>query len=639
MIKATTIDEIKNQMDIVDVVGDFVDLKKSGSSLKALSPFSPEKTPSFYVVPSKQIFKDFSSGKGGNAISFVMEIDGLSYVEALKYLARKYGIEIHEEERTDEQQLEQNKRESLYILHGFAKDYFIDQLNNSEEGKNIGLTYYKQRGFTEDTVASFELGYALNIWDGLMKATEAKGYNQELLEEAGLVVKGDNKVYDRFRGRMIFPIHNITGKTIAFGARTLSREKNQPKYINSPETELYHKSKVLYGLYQSKLAIRKEDNCFIVEGYTDVISMHQAGVQNVVSSSGTALSEDQVKLIKRYTSNVTVLFDGDAAGIRASVRGIDMLLEGDLNVRAVVLPEGEDPDSYSRKLSVSAFQNFVDTEARDIIQFKTQLFMEEAGNDPIKKAGVIKDIVTSITKINDPVKRAVYVKECSTLLGIQEQALISEQNKILFDKYKGERSKQSLAPGSRYLVGQEEVETIDITRVIEYQERESIRVLVNYGKESVKNHDLEEVRLIDYFLSEADEIQFTNPIYRRILDIFKERLKEGEIIDGSYLIAVGDEEVKRTVVDLLAHPYEVSANWNDKYKIHVPKEIEQLKDVTFTNILRLKFRIVQQLIDEESKKLQEVSETSKVDRMLDEIDDLKKIEIDIAKILGNVTAK
>ncbi|MCP4458621.1 MAG: DNA primase, partial [Cytophagales bacterium] len=429
MISPTTIDEIKNQMDIVDVVGDFVNLKKSGSSLKALSPFSAEKTPSFYVVPSKQIFKDFSSGKGGDAISFVMEIDGLSYVEALKYLAKKYGIEIKEEERTDEQQEAQNKRESLYILINFAKNYFADTLNASEEGKNIGLTYYKERGFTEDTISKFELGYSVNEWDGLLKTAEEKGYSKELLEEAGLVVKGENKIYDRFRGRVIFPIHNITGKTIAFGARTLSKEKNQPKYINSPETELYHKSRVLYGLFQSKLAIRKEDNCFLVEGYTDVISMHQAGVQNVVSSSGTALTEDQVKLIKRYTNNVTVLFDGDAAGIRASIRGIDMLLEGDLDVRAVVMPEGEDPDSYSRKLSVSAFQNFVDTEAKDIIQFKTQLFLEEAGNDPIKKAGIIKDIVTSITKINDPVKRAVYIKECSNLLGIQEQALISEQNK------------------------------------------------------------------------------------------------------------------------------------------------------------------------------------------------------------------
>lgn len=626
-------------MDIVDVVGDFITLKKSGSSLKALSPFSAEKTPSFYVVPSKGIFKDFSSGKGGDAITFVMEIDGLSYVEALKYLAKKYGIEIQEEERTDEQQEAQNKRESLYIILSFAKDYFVEKLTSSDEGKNIGLTYYKERGFTEDIITSFELGYSINEWDGMIKAAKEKGYNQELLEDAGLVVKGENKVYDRFRGRVMFPIHNITGKPIAFGARTLSKEKNQPKYLNSPETELYHKSKVLYGLYQSKLSIRKEDNCFLVEGYTDVLAMHQAGVQNVVSSSGTALTEDQVKLIKRYTSNVTVLFDGDAAGIRASIRGVDMLLEGGLDVRAVVLPEGEDPDSYSRKLSVSAFRNFLDTEAKDLIQFKTNLFLEEVGNDPIKKAGVIKDIVTSITKIADPVKRAVYIKECSDLLGIQEQALISEQNKILFDKHRGRKTKEPLAPEPQYLIEQEGVETIDIIKVIEFQEKESIRVLVNYGKESVQNHDLEEVKLIEYFLSEADEIQFTNPIYRKILAIFKERLKAGEIIDGSYLIATGDEEIKRTVVDLITHPYEVSANWNDKHNIYVPKEIELLKNVTFTNILRLKFRIVQHMIDEENKKLKGVKETVEVDRILDEINELKKIEMDIANVLGNVTVR
>jgi len=329
MISPETIDEIKNQMDIVDVVSDFVNLKKSGSSYKALSPFTSEKTPSFYVVPSKQIFKCFSSGKGGDAITFVMEIDGLSYVEALKYLAGKYGIEIKEDEKTDEQQEQQNKRESLYILLNFARDYFRKQLNESHDGIHIGKTYFQERGFTDDIIDRFELGYALNEWDGLIKAVKANGFNPDLLEEAGLVVTGENKTYDRFRGRAIFPIHNVTGKAIAFGARILVQDKNQPKYINSPETELYNKSKVLYGLFQAKQKIRQAENCYLVEGYTDVISLHQAGIENVVSTSGTALTEDQVKLLKRYTQNVTLLFDGDAAGIRASLRGMDMLLEGD----------------------------------------------------------------------------------------------------------------------------------------------------------------------------------------------------------------------------------------------------------------------------------------------------------------------
>ena len=638
MISKITIDEIKNQMDIVDVVGDFVTLKKSGSSYKALSPFSAEKTPSFYVVPSKQIFKDFSSGKGGDAITFIMEIDGLSYMEALRYLAKKYGIEVVEEERTDEQQIAQNKRESLYILLNYAKDYFCDKLFNTEDGKNIGLTYFKERGFSDETVKKFELGYSLDEWSGLMDAAVAKGYNPELLEEAGLIIKGDNKTYDRFRARVMFPIHNITGKTIAFGARTLSKEKNQPKYINSPETELYHKSKVLYGLFQSKLAIRKEDNVFLVEGYTDVISMHQAGVENVVSSSGTALTVEQVKLIKRYTNNVTMLFDGDAAGMRAAIRGIDLLLEGDLDVKAVALPDGEDPDSYSRKLSVSAFRNYVEAEAKDIIQFKVKLFLEEAGNDPIKKAGVIRDIVSSISKINDPVKRAVYIKECSHLMELSEQVLISELNKLLFEKRKGEKAAYEPVAEAQYLIEQEKaLDEIDIVSVIEFQEKESIRVLVNYGKESISGVEAEQVNLLNYFLEEADEIQFTNPTYKRILDIFKERLLEGEIIDSEYLLSHGDEEIKRTVVDLITHPYEVSLEWKDKHKILIPREIDQLKDVTFTNILRLKFRIIQHLIETEHKKLKEAKETVEIDRLLDEIKDLKKIEMSIAELLGNVT--
>ncbi len=638
MISPATIDEIKNQMDIVDVVGDFVTLKKSGSSYKALSPFTAEKTPSFYVVPSKQIFKDFSSGKGGDCITFIMEIDGLSYVEALRFLAKKYGIAIKEEVQTDAQMESQNKRESLYILLNFAKDFFIKNLHETDEGRNIGLTYFKERGFTDETIQKFELGYSINEWGALMEAAEKENYNKELLEEAGLVVTGENKTYDRFRSRVMFPIHNVTGKTIAFGARTLSKDKKQPKYLNSPETELFNKSRVLYGLYQSKLAIRKEDNCFLVEGYTDVISMHQAGVENVVSSSGTALTQDQVKLIKRYTNNVTVLFDGDEAGIRASIRGIDMLLEGDLNVRAVVMPDGEDPDSYSRKLSVSAYRNFLETESKDIIQFKTQLFLNEAGSDPVKRAAIIKDIVTSITKISDPVKRAVYIKECSSLMGISEEILISEQNKILFDNKKTERGSQQVVEQANALLQQEEeTEELDVLKVIEIQERESIRVLLNYGQEEIIGQDESKVQLAKYFLEEADEINFTNPVYSRILDVFKSNLANGEIVDSAYFIQHGDEEMKQVAVDLITSPYEVSSNWGDKYKIHVPKEIELLKDVTLTNILRLKFRIVQHLLDEENKKLKEAKETEEVDRMLDEIKHLKEIEMNIAERLGNVT--
>ncbi|WP_370087897.1 DNA primase [Ekhidna sp.] len=639
MIHPSTIEEIKNRIDIVEVVGDFVTLKRSGSSYKALSPFTNEKTPSFYVVPSKGIFKDFSSGKGGDAITFVMEVDGLSYVEALKYLAGKYGIEVKEEEQSDEAQQAQNKRESLYIVLNFANEYFQRVLHTSDEGKSIGLSYFKERGFTEETIKKFELGYSKELWDGLLNEATQKGYNKELLAEAGLVIDKDGKNYDRFRSRVMFPIHNVSGKTIAFGGRKLSSTDKSAKYINSPETELYHKSKVLYGMYQGKNSIRKEDNCYLVEGYTDVISMHQAGIENVVASSGTALTEDQVKLIRRYTENVTVIFDGDQAGIKASMRGIDLLLEGDLNVKAVALPEGEDPDSYAKQLGASGFRDFVAEDAQDIIRFKTKVLLDDTGNDPVKKAGVIKDIVSSITKINDPVKRTVYIKECSDLLGIAESVLVAEQNKILIQNRKGQRKDEGPIPEEMppFPMEQEDlVDKLDISKIIEFQERESIRILVNYGKNKIQTRELQDQDLIDYFLNEADEIQFTNQTYRKIVEIFQERLKAGEVIDGEFLLNHEDAQVRKTVIDLSADKYEISENWSEKYKIHVPRETEFLRDVTYTNVLRLKFRIVQQLIQEETEKLKHTTNEAEVDELLDDINELKMVSVEIAKILGNV---
>lgn len=645
MISPATIEEIKNRMDIVEVVGDFVTLKRSGSSYKALSPFTTEKTPSFYVVPSKGIFKDFSSGKGGDAITFVMDVDGLTYVEALKFLAQRYGIEVIEEEQTDEQQEAQNRKESLFILLNIAKDHFVDRLWNHEEGKSIGLSYFKERGFSEESIKGFELGYTIEAWDDFLKTAESKGYQHDILEEAGLIIsKEGGKVYDRFRNRVIFPIHNISGKVVAFGARTLSKDKKQPKYINSPETELYNKSRILYGLFQAKQEVRKEDNIFLVEGYTDVISMHQTGIKNVVSSSGTALTEDQIKLIRRFTENCTVIFDGDAAGIKASIRGIDMLLEGGLNVKAVALPEGEDPDSYAKQLGTSAFRHYIESESQDIIRFKTKLFLAEAKDDPVKKAGLIKDIVRTITKIEDPVKRTVYLKECSDLLGIQESVLVAEQNKILIElnreKLSGSREfREQVTPQEVLTSSPEEVEELDILKVIELQERESVRVLVNYGKHSITNQESIDQELITYFLSEIEEIQFTNKVYKEILDVFKTKLNEGVIIDGDYLLDHCSEEVKRVVVDLMTPRHEVSENWEKRFQIFVPKEIDKLRDITYSNILRLKFRIVQHLVEEETRKLKSAMSEDDIDILLDEINELKKIEMSIAKILGNVTVK
>lgn len=637
MIHPSTIEEIKNRIDIVDVVGDFVSLKRSGSSYKALSPFSNEKTPSFYVVPSKGIFKDFSSGKGGDAISFVMEIDGLSYIEALKYLAGKYGIEIVEEEQSDEALEAQNKRESLFIVLSYACQYFQEVLHETDEGKAIGLSYFKERGFSDETIKKFELGYSKELWDGLLDDAQKKGYQKDLLEEAGLIIAKEERHYDRFRSRVMFPIHNVSGKPIAFGGRKLTNNDKQPKYINSPETELYIKSRVLYGLYQGKQAIRKEDNCILVEGYTDVISMHQAGIENVVSSSGTALTSEQVKLIRRYTENVTVIFDGDKAGINASLRGIDLLLEGDLNVKAVALPEGEDPDSYARNLGSSGFRDFIEEESQDIIRFKTHVLLDESGNDPVKKAAVIKDIVSSITKIADPVKRTVYLKDTSDLLGIAESVLISEQNKLLIENRKSKPDELLPPPPPMPIEEQEAMaDSLDIAKIIELQERESVRVLVNYGRNKIQNRELQDQYVINYFINESDEIQFTNATYRKIIEFFKEKLRDGEIIDGETLLHHPDEDVRRTVVDLVADKYEISENWQEKYQIYVPRETEFLKDVTYTNVLRLKFRIIQHLIKEESDKLKEAKTDEEVDEILDEINDLKKVKVEIAKILGIV---
>ena len=642
MIKPSTIDDIKMAMDIAEVVGDFVNLKKSGSSLKALSPFTAEKTPSFYVVPSKGIFKCFSSGKGGDAITFVMEVDGLSYIEALKYLAAKYNIAIEEEVQTDEIQEAQNERESLYIVLKFATDYFQNLLHSHEEGKSIGLSYFKERGFSDEIIESFNLGYSLNVWDHFHQKGIKSGFTKENLEAAGLIVSKENKIYDRFRGRVMFPIHNVTGKTIAFGARILVSDaaKNQPKYLNSPETELYNKSRVLYGLFQSKQQIRQEDNCYLVEGYTDVISMHQLGIKNVVSSSGTALTKDQVKLIKRYTQNVTVLYDGDAPGIRASFRGIDIILEGGLNVRAVTFPDGEDPDSYSYKLGATAYVHFLTEGAVDFIKFKTGLLMDDVKDDPIKKAGVVRDIVESISKIEDAIKRSVYLKECSDLLQISEAILIAEQNKILITQ---KRSNQNTFNDTEEASGilpleSEEVAVTDFSKIIVHQEKESIRVLLNYGDEIIQKTDENEMTLWDYFISESEDIEFTHPIYNKIFKVMVQRNKDQLPLNFEYFLSIDDPEIQKTIIELCAPKYEISEFWKEKYHIEIPLEEDFIKDLTYSNILRLKFRVIQHLIEVQNEKLKTAIEGD-VDALLDEISELKQTEMEIAKIIGNVTVK
>ncbi len=645
MISRDTIEEIRNRIDIVDVISDFVSIKKSGQNYKALSPFANEKTPSFFVVPSKGIFKDFSSGKGGDAFTFVMEHEKLSYAEAIRYLAKKYGVEIKEDRVSDENRAEQSEREGLYILMNFAKDYYKDLLKNTEEGRGIGLSYFRERGFNDGTLEKFELGYALEGWENFSKEAIAKGYNKDLLEKAGLVVKKDDgssdsyRSYDRFRGRVIFPVHNMSGKVIAFGARMLGKDKNQPKYINSPETDIYHKSDVLYGLYQAKNAIRQHDTCYLVEGYTDVISLHQADVENVVSSSGTALTEGQIKLIRRFTENVTVLFDGDAAGIKAALRGIDLILKGGLNVRVVLFPDNEDPDSYSRKVGTTEFQKFLKENTKDFVSFKAGLFAAEAAGDPIRKAESIKEIVTSISLIPDPVKRSVYIQETSNLLKISESVLLTELNKILIQERR-KREQENLREPVAVPVSGEAVEKnissqIDMLGIIQNQEKETVRLLLNYADQHVNEN-----RLPTYFVNELEDVEFTHPLYREIYYEFKAaELRDKEPVNSNFFIEHGTTEIKRVVTDLTVSRYQVSKHWGDKYNIFIPSEAEKLSELAYGNVLHLKLRVIQKHLDDNLKLLKEVKDIEEETKLLDFQKQLKNGEIEISNFLGIVITR
>lgn len=643
MISRDTIEEIKNRVDIVDVIGDFISLKKAGQNYKALSPFSNEKTPSFFVVPAKGIFKDFSSGKGGDAFTFVMEHEGMNYPEAIRYLAKKYGVEIEEDQATEDAQAQQSEREGLYILMNFAKDYFREKLLHSEEGQSIGLSYFRERGFNDRTLEKFELGYALEGWDNFSNEAVRKGYNKELLEKTGLVVKKDSGgTYDRFRGRVIFPVHNLSGKVIAFGARMLGKDKNQPKYINSPETDIYHKSNVLYGLYQAKNAIRQADNCFLVEGYTDVISMHQAEVENVVASSGTALTEEQIRLMRRFTDNVTVLFDGDTAGIKAALRGVDMILTGGMNVRVILFPDGEDPDSFARRVGTTAFQQFLKSGAKDFVTFKADLFAREAAGDPIRKAESIKEIVSSIALIPDPVKRSVYIQETSTLLKIGEAVLLTELNKLLIHERR-KKEKENLRDQPEALPAPERIEDVltstrvDTQTMVQYQERETIRLLLNHADRSIDNQ-----RLTDFLITELDDVQFSNPVFKEIYLQFKDAVDHGFVMDTQFFLRNGSPEVKAAVTDLITPRYDVSQHWGDKYKIYIPKEADVLDRLAMTNVLRLKFRMVQQMMDDNLSRIKQeeaAANWDKLDEALLMQEGLKQAEKELAGLLGIVVAK
>ena len=657
MIPRETIDEIKARADLLEVVGDYVNLKKSGSNYRGMSPFNQERTPSFYVVPSKGFFKDFSSGKAGDSITFLMEVEGMNYLEAIRHLAKKYGIEIAEEAPTDEQLLAQNERESLFIVMKFANAYFQQQLWEHEEGQAIGLSYFKERGFSEETIREFGLGYSLDQWDGLLREATAKGHNPTLLEKAGLVVKKEaegekpERTYDRFRGRVMFPVHNISGRVLAFGARILgNKTEKTAKYINSPETPIYHKSDVLYGLYQAKQFIRQEDTCYLVEGYTDVISLYQAGIKNVVASSGTSLTHEQIRLIARYTKNVTVLFDGDAAGLKASFRGIDMLLEGGLNVRAVVLPEGEDPDTLARQLRTSELRDYLTEHQEDFIAFKTAIFQREAQSDPIRQAELIREVVGSIAKVPDPIQRQVYVKTTGQRLDMDEAVLFAELNKIHIQQQRNDarRAESRRAafqspppdefPGLASAPENEEAPPVAPAEVghppIYYKEKGVTRLLVLYGDYPVD----EETKVCHYIFAELEDITLQTEVYRQIFSRYQALTEQGVAVSEERLIGEGDELIAKEVIDMVVDHYVLSENWELRYNIHVPQEKDVLHEVIERGILELKYVYLNQLLQETRQGLlEETDETAQL-KILQNHQLLKKTQMEIAEQLGIVVS-
>ena len=623
MIPKETVNQIIETARIEEVVGDWVNLKKRGANMLGLCPFHNEKSPSFTVSPAKGIYKCFGCGEAGGAVNFVMAHEQYSYPEALKYLANKYNIEIEEEEQSPEQVLEANAKESLFIVSDFAATYFHEQLLSSENGRAIGLSYFKERGFREETIEKFKLGYSHDEWTNLTDAALAKGYNLEFLNKTGLTIVKEEKKFDRFKGRVMFPIQNISGRVIGFGGRTLSADKKVAKYLNSPESDIYHKSRVLYGLNLAKKSIISQDRCFLVEGYTDVISLHQNGVENVVSSSGTSLTADQIRLIKRYTQNITILFDGDTAGIKAAFRGIDMILEEGLNVRVLAFAEGEDPDSFAKNHSTAEITESLDKESFDFIRFKTNLLLKETGDDPIKRAGLIKEIVGSIALIPDPIARSVYLQECSNLMDIGEQALLSELNKVRRNKLtkriqqqeRDQERDEGPPPDFFHEVGNTEGEEksakID---VLAEQESDIIRTFVQYGSIEIEiptdtetEGDSESIQasVAEYlvFEIEKDELHFNNPVFRKIYHLFKDAVENETQVEERHLVTNTDNEISSFTIECLMEKYTLSLNWEEKHKILTLTEDLILPKKIHKGICSWRLNRVEQLIGEKQQQL------------------------------------
>lgn len=653
------IDEIMQTARIEEVIGEFVQLKKAGSNFKGLSPFTDEKTPSFSVSPAKQIFKCFSSGKGGSVVTFLMEKEHFSYPEALRWLADKYNIVIPEEKPATAEELAKiSEKESLFIINDFAKKYFVDQMHDSEEGQAIGLSYFEERGFRPDIIKKFELGYCPNKGDAFTTSAMEAGYNLNYLETTGLVKTKDDRHFDFFRGRVMFPIHSTSGRVLGFGGRTLVTDKKVAKYFNSPESPIYHKSDILYGLYFAKGDIIKYDNCYLCEGYTDVISLHQAGLQNVVASSGTALTREQIRLIRRFTQNITILYDGDAAGIKASFRGIDLILEEGMSVKVVLFPEGEDPDSFAKSHSSTELDNYLKEHTQDFVTFKTEILLSDSQNDPLKKAELIREVVQSVALIPDAITRNVYIQEVATLFEMEEALIATEVSKKRsgaleksFEREKKQVSPESVSAATNPFAPKASSTNPNVTakqNQYSHGEYALIRVLIKYGtfaihtkhiNEEGKEEEIETsvTELICHEL-DKDELSFSYPLFQKIHRIFLEGIEENTLFEPSYFLRNEDQELVRFVSEVIGDDHELSPNWLTLHKLYTPSEKDKIPQLVIDEIYHFKRSKIEERIQEIRKLLETVdpSDEDLFNDLLGEQVFLDRVKSTLAKQLNRI---
>ena len=641
MIDRGTIERILDAAQIVDVVQEFVPLKKRGVNYLGLCPFHNEKTPSFTVSPAKEIFKCFGCGKVGNSVNFVMEHEHLTYPEALKYLAKKYHIEVIEKELSQEELEKQNERESLLVVSAYAARQFTENLFHTDEGISVGLTYFKERGFRQDTLKKFEVGYSFEKRDGFSKKALEDGYKQDFLVKTGLSIQHEDRVFDRFAGRVMFPIHSLSGQVLGFGGRILKTDVKTAKYLNSPESEIYHKSRILYGIFQARKSITQEDRCYLVEGYTDVMSLHEANIENVVASSGTSLTQEQVRLIKRFTQNITILYDGDAAGIKASIRGIDLVLEEGMNVKIVLLPNNEDPDSYSKKVSNEEFMKFLKENETDFIRFKTQLLLSEANNDPVRKADLIRDVVKSIAVIPEAITRTVYIKECSIVLEVSEPILYNEVNKLRQHKNFQDRNRYP-GPEDLPVLPPVIIKPVQREAVTYYSEKEIIRLLLKFGSsefERILNKEdgkEEMVTVADYIVREitSDELIFDDRICSKIFADFRFHVEQGLITGEKQFVKHEDPEISSLSADLLSDSHELSKIWSDK-QTYVETEEMKLKEIVGDAVLKFKSDKIMMKRKEIMILLEEAVKTNDTEKILL----LQKRYTNLNVVLGLISRK